>query len=60
MRIVTTGDALFSSRDLIVDATLVEQLHNADAVFTNAEFTTQIETTAAGRGYQAAVHGQKL
>ena len=64
MRIILTGDALFSSRNLAnrLDATLVEQLHRADAVFTNAEFTTpNPETTvAAGRGYVTAVRPETL
>lgn len=64
MRIILTGDALFSSRNLAnrLDATLVARLHRADAVFTNAEFTTpQPETTvAAGRGYVIAVRPETL
>ena len=64
MRIILTGDALFSSRNLAnpLDATLIEQLHHADAAFTNAEFTTpNPETTvAAGRGYVTAVRPETL
>lgn len=64
MRIIATGDSLFSSRNLAarLDQRLVEQLHQADAVFTNAEFCTPQETTppAAGRGYITSVVPETL
>lgn len=49
MRIIATGDALFASRNLRgrFDPELVALLDEADAVFTNAEFTTPAHDTPA-------------
>ena len=50
MKIVLTGDALFSSRNLAkrLDPKVVEILQSADAVFTNAEFSTPKRNTPPG------------
>jgi len=50
MRIVLTGDCLFSSRNLLrrLDPKVVEILKSADAVFTNAEFSTPKRDTPPG------------
>lgn len=50
MRIVLTGDSLFSSRNLLhrIDPKVVEILKGADAVFTNAEFSTPKRGTPPG------------
>lgn len=64
MRIIASGDSLFSSRNLAtrLDQGLVQQLKQADAVFTNAEFCTPNRTTppAAGRGYITSVVPETL
>lgn len=50
MRIVLCGDSLFSSRNLAnrLDKRVVDTLLNADAVFTNAEFSTPKNTRSPG------------
>lgn len=64
MRIITCGDALFSSRNLAerLDKRLVAELANADAVFANAEFCCPKYTTppAANRGYMTSVRPETL
>ncbi len=50
MRVVICGDSLFSSRNLVnrIDKRVVNTLLNADAVFTNAEFSTPKPTSPPG------------
>lgn len=50
MRVIFCGDSLFSSRNLAerLDQRLVDLLHSADAVLTNAEFSTPKRTTPPG------------
>lgn len=59
MRIIACGDLLFSSRNLSqrLDASIIELLQGADAVFANAEFSCPKPDLppAAGRGYITAV-----
>lgn len=63
MKIVLCGDSLFSSRNLVnrVDARVVKILKEADAVFTNAEFSTPKRTTPPGLCmYLTSVHQETL
>ena len=64
MRIITTGDSLFSSRNLRnrIDQRIVKDFDEADGVFSNAEFVTPKPTTppAIGRGYTTAVRQDTL
>ena len=64
MRFVITGDSLFSSRNLsdTIDPKVRQCFAEADAAFTNAEFTTPRKHTvsAAGRGYQTSVRPETL
>lgn len=60
MRFIAGGDCLFSSRNLVnrLESGLVEEFHNSDAAFVNAEFTcpdTTKQCPAAGRGYITSV-----
>lgn len=50
MKVVLCGDSLFSSRNLVnrLDKRVVETLASADAVFTNAEFSTPKPMTPPG------------
>ncbi|HWP50902.1 MAG TPA: CapA family protein [Clostridia bacterium] len=50
MKVILCGDALFSSRNLAnrIDRRVVDALLSADAVFTNAEFSTPKPTTPPG------------
>jgi len=51
VRVVICGDSLFSSRNLVnrVDKRVVDMLLHADAVFTNAEFSTPKHSTPPAR-----------
>lgn len=63
MKIVLTGDSLFSSRNLAkrMDPKVVEILKSADAVFTNAEFSTPKRSTPPGLCmYLTSVHQETL
>ena len=63
MKIVLTGDSLFSSHNLArrMDPKVVEILKSADAVFTNAEFSTPKRNTPPGLCmYLTSVHQDTL
>ncbi len=64
MKFLVTGDALFSSSNLYktIDPNLLKLLHEADEVFTNAEFVTPRKNTAPAsqRGYQTSVRPKAL